>query len=541
MKSLNWIVAGAVAACLAGCGAEEIVSPGSGGNITINNPPADPGNGGGDPSGDDLVEPAAGCPTIANNPGLTDDGTITGPTGTYRVCTLPARFTASTTLQRFPGLLYAIDGRVDVGCDLGAGAATLPGGSPCLNTTPVTLTLQSGVIVFAKTGTSWLAVNRHNRINAVGEATRPIVFTSRDNVQGLSGDDSQGQWGGIVLLGRAPITDCAAAGATPGTEQCERQTEGAVDPALFGGATANDNSGTLRYVQIRYSGYVLSGNSELQSLTLGGVGSGTQISYIQSHNSSDDGFENFGGTVPLRRFVITGADDDSIDADTGYRGTIQHVIAVQKTTGAADSMIELDSPGANTTTAENQVPRTWLKLANFTFVHRNPASGNGAALRFRGGADASLINGIVISPMAALRLDNTNGGVNILGTDAGVDKVGAPAFSSVVLQSAAASTFSGSGGTPALTAGDVAGAFNAGTNNNAAFVNSLTGGFINGANETAVVATNPATIDAGFDATDYVGAVPIGGDAWYAGWTCNSATATFGTASSSCTTLPALD
>ncbi|HWL61289.1 MAG TPA: hypothetical protein VNQ32_00680 [Steroidobacteraceae bacterium] len=541
MNTVRLMVAGIVAASLAGCGADEIVSPGSGGNITINNPPANPpGNGGGDP-GDDLVEPASGCPTIANNPGLRDDGTITGPTGTYRVCALPARFTTSTALQRFPGLLYALDGRVDVGCDLGAGAATLPGGSACLNTTPVTLSIQPGVVIFAKTGTSWLVVNRHNRINAVGETTRPIVFTSRDNVQGLAGDDSQGQWGGVVLLGRAPITDCAAAGATPGTEQCERQTEGAVDPALFGGATANDNSGTLRYVQIRYSGYVLSGNSELQSLTLGGVGSGTQISHIQSHNSSDDGFENFGGTVPLRRFVITGADDDSIDVDTGYRGTIQHVIAVQKTTGAADSMIELDSPGANSTTAENQVPRTWLKLANFTFVHRNPASGNGAAMRFRGGADASLVNGIVISPMAALRMDNTNGGVNILGTDGAVDKVGPPSFLSVVLQSGAASPFSGSGGTPALTAGDVAAAFNAGTNNNVAFVTSLTGGFVNGANETAVVATNPATVDAAFDATDYVGAVPIGGDAWYAGWTCNSATATFGSASGSCTSIPALD
>jgi hypothetical protein len=427
MKTVRLLVVGVVLAGLAACGAEEIVSPGSGGNVTINNPPANPPDDDEDPVGD-LVEPAAGCPTIANNPGLRDDGTISGPTGTYRVCALPARFTTSTTLQRFPGLLYSLDGRVDVGCDLGPGTATLPGGSPCASTSSVTLTVQPGVVVFANTGTSWLAVNRHNRISAVGEANRPIVFTSRDNVLGLAGDDSQGQWGGIVMLGRAPITDCAAAGATPGTEQCERQTEGAVDPALFGGATANDNSGSLRYVQIRYSGYVLSGNSELQSLTLGGVGSGTTISNVQSHNSSDDGFENFGGTVHLRRFVITGADDDSIDADTGYQGTIQHVIAVQKTSGAADSMIELDSPGANTTTAEAQAPRTHLKLANFTFVHRNPASGNGAALRFRGGADAKLVNGVVVTPMAALRLDNTAGGVNILGTDPAVQKLGPPAF-----------------------------------------------------------------------------------------------------------------
>src|SRR5687768_10867789 len=141
MKVSKWIVAAAVAASLAGCGADQIVSPGSGGNITINNPPANPppSNGGGGGAGE--VEPAAGCPTIANNPGLRDDGTITGPTGTYRVCALPARFTTSTNLQRFPGLLYALDGRVDVGCDLGAGAATLPVGSSCLNASAVTLTI----------------------------------------------------------------------------------------------------------------------------------------------------------------------------------------------------------------------------------------------------------------------------------------------------------------------------------------------------------------------------------------------------------------
>jgi hypothetical protein len=525
MRTSKLVVFGAVAATLAGCGAEEIASPGSSGNITINNPPAvapvvPP------PAGPVLVQPAAGCPTIENDPGLRDDGTISGPTGEYRVCALPARITRNTTLNRIPGLLYALDGRVDVGTDLGAAA----GG------TPITLTVSPGVIVFSKTGVSWLAVNRGHRINAVGAADRPIVFTSRDNVLGLATDDSQGQWGGVVLLGRAPITDCLAAGAAPGTVACERQTEGAVDPALFGGATAADNSGTLRYVQIRYSGYVLSGNSELQSLTLGGVGSGTTISNIQSHNSSDDGFENFGGTVSLRRFVITGADDDNIDVDTGWRGTIQHVIAVQKTSGSADSMVELDSPGTNATTDETQTPRTYLKLANFTFIHRNAASGNGAALRLRGRADATFVNGIVNTSMPALRLD----GPAILTADAAIQKVGPPVFRSVVLQSSGTSAFrSGDGG---VTAQQVTDLFNAaGSNNNATFVSTLTNTFVNGANETAVVATDPKTLDAAFDTTTYVGAVKDASDTWYAGWTCNSATATFATPGSACTSLPSLN
>ncbi len=520
MKVKYWLVAGAVAAALAGCGADEISSAGSTGNVTINNPPAtNPDPTPTDPNAG-LVEPAGGCPTIPDPQGLRDDGTITGPTGTYRVCTLPARLNVSSTLVRRAGLLYALDGRVDVGTDRGAAPTT---------DTPIVLTIEEGVVVFAKTGTSWLAVNRGNRINAVGTATRPIVFTSRDNVLGLSNDDSQGQWGGVVLLGRAPVTDCTVApAAPPGTVSCERQTEGSVDPAYFGGATPDDNSGSLKYVQIRYSGYVLSANSELQSLTLSGVGSATTIDYFQSHNSSDDGFENFGGRAGMRHVVVTGADDDNIDLDTGYKGTLQYVIAVQKTSGNADSIIELDS--ANT--LEDQSPRTNMKIANFTFVHRNPATGNNAAMLFRGKADATLVNGVVVSPMACLRLN----GSNILTADAATDKVGPPVFQSVVMQ-CAATQFVGSGG---VTADQVATTFNAGANNNASFTATLTNTFVNGANETAVVATDPKTLDAAFDTTTYVGAVKDASDTWYAGWTCNSVTANFGTTSTACTSLPSL-
>jgi hypothetical protein len=418
------------------------------------------------------------------------------------------------------GLLYSLGGRVDVGVDRGAAPQT---GDP-----QVTLTIQPGVIVYGAVGTSWLHVNRGNRINAAGTATQPIIFTSRDNVLGLANDDSQGQWGGVVLSGRAPITDCTVApSATPGSVNCERQVEGAVDPAIYGGATPNDNSGTLRYVQIRYSGFVLSGNSELQALTTGGVGTGTTIEFVQSHNSSDDAFEFFGGTHNARRMVLTGADDDNIDLDTGYRGLIQYVIAVQKTSGAADSIIELDSANA----LENQTPRTFMKLANFTFVHRNPATGNQAAMLFRGQADASLVNGVVTSPIGCLRL----AGSNILTPNAAVDKVGPPVFRSVVMQ-CGPTPFIGSSG---VTAAQVDAAFNvAGNNNSSTFTASLSNVFVNGANETARAATDPKTVDAGFDTTTYIGAVRDAADTWYAGWTCNSATANFGTTGTACTSLP---
>jgi hypothetical protein len=520
MSSAPRLLALATLVTLTGCGADDIATPGNSGNVTINNnttpapPPPPP------PAGPALVTPASGCPTISDPAGLRDAGTITGPTGEYRVCELPARLTVNTTLEKFAGLLYSINGRVDVGLDRGA--------APTADAA-VVLTVRPGVILYGVTGTSWLVVNRGNRISAVGTATSPIVFTSRDNVLGLANDNSQGQWGGVVLLGRAPITDCTVApAATPGTVACERQTEGAVDPAYFGGATANDNSGSIDYVQIRYSGYVLSGNSELQSLTLGGVGSGTTIGHFHSHNSSDDGFEIFGGRPALRHVVVTGADDDAIDADTGFQGTLQFVLAVQKTSGNADSMIELDSANA----LEDNTPRTNFKLANFTLVHRNPATANNAAMLLRGKSDATLINGVVTSPMACLRLNGTN----ILTADAANQKLGPPVFQSVVMQ-CGAGPFVGSGG---VTVQQVTDVFNAGTNNNPAFTASLTGTFINGAAETGVTATNPQTLDAAFDATTHVGAVRDAADTWYAGWTCNSSTATFDTASTACTSLPAL-
>lgn len=531
MKTYQWIIASAVAMALAGCGADEISSAGSGGDITINNPPApnpDPGPGPGpDPDpGAGLVTPAAGCPTITNPTPLVDGGTISGPTGEYRVCDLPSVFATNTTLPRVPGLLYAMTDRTNVGVDLGAA----PGG------TPVVLTIEPGVVIFAKTGTTWLAVNRGHRINAVGSPERPIVFTSRDNVLGLVDDDSQQQWGGVVLMGRAPVTDCTvAANAPPGTVQCERQTEGAVDNAYYGGATPDDNSGTMSYVQIRYSGYVLSANNELQALTLEGVGSGTTINHIQLHNSSDDGFENFGGRVHMRHIVVTGADDDSIDLDVGYKGTIQYIIAAQKTSGNADSIIELDSTNAN----EAQSPRTHMKISNFTFLHRNPATGNGAAMLFRGGADATLVNGILSSPMACLRV---NGGNVLSPANPAIDKVGPPVFHSVVAACGTTPTVASGAGTPAVTAAEALTVFTNGTNNNTAFVPTLTGGFINGANETAAVAVDPATIDPDFDAiaAPYIGAVRDANDTWYAGWTCNSATLNFGETSGACTTLPSL-
>ncbi|HWI86196.1 MAG TPA: hypothetical protein VNT42_07750 [Sphingomonas sp.] len=505
----SWALVGCSALALVGCGPDDIASSG-GGNITINNPPATPTTPTTPTTGN--VTPASGCPTVADPQGLKDEGTITGPTGTWRVCSLPARINKSITLAKISGLLYQIPGRVDVGTD---------GGFTKTADSNVTLTIEPGVIIYGGTGVSWLAVNRGNKINAVGTATAPIIFTSRDNVLGLNTETSQGQWGGVVLLGRAKITDCTTGSVAANT--CERQTEGAADPALFGGADDADNSGKMSYVQIRYSGYVLGADRELQALTTEGIGSGTTLDHIMSYNSSDDGAEFFGGVVNMKYYIAVGADDDSLDVDTGSRASIQFALLIPRS-GRGDSLMEIDSNGFETDT-----PRTNLKLANFTALQPATSSDNEAAdqgsILLRGNSDTTLANGIVIAPNnECLRMNGTGASPATL-------------VAQSVALSCNATKYIGTG---SFTAALVQTAFGPTTNNNTdTFTSTLASLFVNGANETARTAFNASTLSAFFTATTYIGAVKDSADTWYSGWTCNSSLANFGTGNSgSCTSLP---
>ena len=519
------LVIGTSALALVGCGADSISSPGTGGNITINNPPAPTPAPGPAPSpGPTLVTPAGACPTISNPAQLADGGTITGPTGTYRVCTLPARLTASTTLPYLQGVLYRLGGRVDVGTDGGPN----PDASDGASDTNVTLTIGAGAIIYAS-GNAWLNVNRGNRISAVGTAARPIIFTSQDNVAGQTTINSSGQWGGVVLSGRAPVTDCAASGATPGTVACERQVEGAADPALYGGATANDNSGTMSFVQIRYSGFVLSGNSELQALTTGGTGSGTTLNNIMTYNSSDDGVEFFGGLVNVRNLIVVGHEDDGLDTDVGVKANMQNVIVVMRP-GTGDTVIEADT--SVSTAVNNQTPRQNTQISNATFIANSGVRDQ--AIRLRGGTDYAIVNSILVDAgtpaTACIRIDDAE----TIQT-AGADELGAPRFNSFVLDCA---TDFRNGSTGGATIAQAEALFTAGTNNNINFTRTLTGGFINGTNENAVTVFNPTALSSFFTVPTNIGAVYPGNNTWINGWTCNSATATFDSAVSSCLSLP---
>ncbi len=531
MKNIQrTLVLGCSLVALAGCGADEIVSPGTSGDIIINNPPAPTPTPGPAPTPtptptQTLVTPAAGCPTINSTGGLADGSTITGPTGTWRVCTLPATLNQSDTLPFIPGLLYQIGGQTFVGSDQGFSSSN----------TAVTLTVEPGVILFAQ-GSAALVVNRGNRLVSNGTADRPIIWTSRDNVIGLANDNSQQQWGGVVLLGRARVSDCATGGVNTDNTfsqnpTCQQNLEGAATTIPYGGANDADSSGSFRYNQIRFSGFELAPGNELQSLTTGGVGSGTVIENLLSFNSSDDGVEFFGGTVRVKNIAVIGASDDSLDVDTGAQADVDTAIVVQRAS-TGDSIIELDSPNA-VSTPSNAFPRTNLQVNNFTFVQR--ASTSAQAIRARGGPGLGLTNGVIdkIDGTASFcfRIDEQETLDALLGIDSVVCDGGAD-------RQARGDRGSGANAT---TDAEVLAGVTAGTNTNLNFTITLTGTVVNGAGETGVTPF-AASGRSSFFAPDrtFIGAIQNDAalSTIFGNWTCNSATLNFNSATGACTGLP---
>lgn len=232
-----------------------------------------------------------------------------------------------------------------------------------------TLTIAPGsVIVSDITEKGALIIERGAKLIADGRADNPIVFTSGKPI----GQRTPGDWGGIIMLGKAP-------------------TNRPLDPApiieggvgrKYGGTDPNDDSGILRFVRIEFAGIAAEPGSEINGLTLGGVGSGTIIENVQVSFGNDDAFEFFGGTVNCKNLIAFATADDDFDFDFGYVGKIQFGIACRKPDfvdgGDAGNGIECDNDGSGSAAT----PTTRPQLSNFTFVGPNGASGTAANHNF---------------------------------------------------------------------------------------------------------------------------------------------------------------
>ncbi len=215
-----------------------------------------------------------------------------------------------------------------------------------------TLTIEAGTIVKGQAGSGTnataLMVARGGKLIADGTSDAPIIFTSAaDEI--LPGEvespnldvNANGLWGGIVILGKAPIYAATAEAQIEGVPTSD--TNG-----LFGGTVADDNSGILRYVSLRHGGSVISGGNEINGLSLGGVGSGTIIENIEIVSNVDDGIEIWGGTVDLSGVLVWNSSDDALDTDYGWSGTVSDFMVINPINGG--SAFELDGPEAFTGT-----------------------------------------------------------------------------------------------------------------------------------------------------------------------------------------------
>ncbi len=278
----------------------------------------------------------------------------------------------------------------------------------------ITLTVNPGVVVKATTGSDvYIAILQGGTINAEGTSSSPIIFTSATATPG------PGDWGGLILLGRAPINSVVGGDATSTSE---------IGGLPYGGSITDDNSGTIRYVRVEYSGGAADAASENNGFSFYAVGSGTTVEFIQAFEGADDGIEFFGGTVNASNISVVGAQDDSVDWTEGYTGTLTDVYIEHRQ--SHDKGIEGD--GFNTDIGNNSNPVFWSAptINNLTIIGLGSTNEN-EAIRLRAGTRALLTNVFIDGFAEGFDLDDSETGNGVLTGDTGVTDV---TFADVTLQ-----------------------------------------------------------------------------------------------------------
>ena len=213
----------------------------------------------------------------------------------------------------------------------------------CYITDGATLTIEPGTVIKGDHETmAALIVEPGGKLFAEGTATQPIVFTSEKKV----GERKPGDWGGLIICGKATNNSDIM------------QVEGG-PRTLHGGSNDADNSGVISYVRVEFAGYPFKKNQEINGVTFGSVGNGTQIDHLQVSYSNDDAFEWFGGTVNCDYLVAYHCWDDDFDADNGYRGTCNYLLGYRNSRIADSSTshgFECDNNSSNSNAQPNTAP-----------------------------------------------------------------------------------------------------------------------------------------------------------------------------------------
>lgn len=245
-----------------------------------------------------------------------------------------------------------------------------------------TLTIQPGVTITAKhDGTvDYILVEQGAKIDAQGTASQPIVMTSEKK--------EAGAWGGLHICGYAHTNN--------GSGSSE------IGNAPYGGNNDADNSGTLKYIRLEYTGYAFDEEHEANGVSFYGVGNGTTVEHLQAYKGSDDGFEFFGGSVNVKYLVATSCSDDSFDWTEGWNGKAQFLVAYQEgetSLGyACDCLMECDNNGTNFAAT----PVAHPVIANATLIGNG---GEAQGVRLRAGTEVELYNTIITGKGKALTVE----------------------------------------------------------------------------------------------------------------------------------------
>ncbi|MBP6024774.1 hypothetical protein [Ferruginibacter sp.] len=401
-----------------------------------------------------------------------------------------------------------------------------------------TLTIEPGTTIkgsFSGSDVAALIVTRGAKIVANGTATEPIIFTS------ASPNPQSGDWGGIVICGKAPIN--TSFNGTAGLFEVEGGVNNASGDGLAGSgdavvptAIANDSSGVLRYVRIEYAGYAFQPDKEINSLTMAAVGSKTVIENVQTYLAKDDAFEWFGGTVNCKYLVAYKTQDDDFDTDNGYSGKVQFGLAIRDSVIADASRseaFESDNNAGGTTVT----PKTSVVFSNMTAIGpRATATSVGSSL-YRAGAhirrnsEMSLLNSVIIGWPLGIEVDGTTG--TATGANVGTGLVLANNFlggntDSIKYSAPAGSTYTTADLVTYFKATAQANTILNGTLPNTLFIqpfNYATPDPTPFGNATAIVTkasfTNAKVADAFFTPTNFIGAIAPNGalSSWWKGWT----------------------
>lgn len=279
-----------------------------------------------------------------------------------------------------------------------------------------TMTIEPGTTIkgsYSGADVAALVITRGSKLNAIGTALEPIIFTS------ASPNPQSGDWGGIVLCGKAPIN--TAFNGINGLFQVEGGIDNANGDGLAGSGdavaatpVANDNSGTLSYVRIEWAGYAFQPDKEINSLTMAAVGSGTTIDHVQVVYAKDDAYEWFGGAVNCKYLIAYKTQDDDFDTDNGFSGKIQFGLIIRDSLIADISnseAFESDNNASGTTAT----PKTTAIFSNVTAIGPRATLNNVGSSLFRGAAHVrrntgiSIYNSIIMGWPRGIEIDATTG------------------------------------------------------------------------------------------------------------------------------------